>query len=57
MRLGFMTNILVKKGMVHLDEIAEWAAAQGFEDLEVGPTVPMERESCLSGFWRRVKWR
>ena len=40
MRLGFMTNILVKKGMVHLDEIAEWAAAQGFEDLEVGPTVP-----------------
>ena len=29
MRLGFMTNILVKKGMVHLDEIAEWAAAQG----------------------------
>ena len=44
MRLGFMTNILVKKGMVHLDEIAEWAAAQGFEDLEVGPTVPMERE-------------
>lgn len=44
MRLGFMTNILVKKGMVHLDEIAEWAAVQGFEDLEVGPTVPMERE-------------
>jgi len=44
MRLGFMTNILVKKGMLHLDEIAEWAAAQGFEDLEVGPTVPMERE-------------
>ena len=29
MRLGFMTNILVKKGMVHLDEIADWAAAQG----------------------------
>ena len=44
MRLGFMTNILVKKGMVHLDEIADWAAEQGFEDLEVGPTVPMERE-------------
>ena len=44
MRLGFMTNILVKKGMVHLDEIAEWAAAEGFEDLEVGAIAPMEGE-------------
>lgn len=44
MRLGFMTNILVKKGMGQLDEIAKWAAEQGFEDLEVGPTVPMERK-------------
>ena len=31
MRLGFMTNILVKKGMVHLDEIAEWAAARALK--------------------------
>lgn len=56
MRLGFMTNILVKKGMVHLDEIAEWAAVQGFEDLEVGPTVPMERE-LFERVWRRGRWR
>lgn len=44
MRIGFMTNFLVKKGLVHLDEIAKWAVEHGFEDLEVGPTVPMERE-------------
>lgn len=44
MKLGFMTNVLVKQGMKHLDEIAAWAEARGFRDLEVGPTVPMERD-------------
>lgn len=44
MRIGAMTNVLVKGGMKNLDELAEWAAKNGLEDLEVGPTVPLERE-------------
>lgn len=44
MKLGFMTNFLVNKGMHQLDEIAKFATENGFSDLEVGPTVPMERK-------------
>ncbi len=38
-----MTNALVKEGMKDLGNIAAWAEAAGFEDLEVGPTVPLEK--------------
>ncbi len=43
MRIGFMTNALVKAGMKDLGEIAAWAEMYGFEDLEVGRTVPLDR--------------
>jgi len=43
MHIGFMTNALVKEGMKNLKDIAEWAEINGFEDLEVGPTVPLDK--------------
>lgn len=43
MKIGFMTNILVKEGLKNFEQLAEWAVATGFEDLEVGPTVPLDQ--------------
>lgn len=43
MKLGFMTNAIAWKGMTDFEEIARWAVEQGFEDMEVGPTVPMDK--------------
>ena len=42
MKLGFMTNILVTHGMSTLQEIAQWGFDNGFQDLEVGPTVLLD---------------
>ena len=53
MRLGFMTNILVAKGMKDFPSIAEWAVENGFSDMEVGPTVPLDEklyEAVLSEY-------
>lgn len=44
LKIGLLTNFLVKEGMKNINEVAEWASQNGFEDLEVGPTVPMESE-------------
>jgi sugar phosphate isomerase/epimerase len=44
MQFGFMTNILVKQGMTSLSALAQWAEANGFTDMEVGPTVPLYEE-------------
>jgi sugar phosphate isomerase/epimerase len=44
MKMGFMTNILVSNGMESLDEIANWAVLNKFQDLEVGPTIPLDEE-------------
>ena len=44
MKIGFMTNCLVKKGLESFDDIAAWAVANGFEDMEVGPTVPLDEK-------------
>lgn len=44
MKLGFMTNVLVAKGMKALPEIASWAVDNGFSALEVGPTVPLDEK-------------
>jgi len=41
MRIGFLTNIF---GDLSLDKIANWAAENGFEFLEVGPHIPLEKE-------------
>lgn len=45
MKIGFLTNFLAKRGMSTLNEIADWAVENGFTDLEVGPTVPMDMEA------------
>lgn len=48
MRVGFMTNFLVKSGMKNFDELAAWAVENGFQDLEVGPTVPLDEKLYAS---------
>lgn len=44
MKLGFMTNILVSNGMKSLEDISTWAIENGFEDLEVGPTIELDQK-------------
>lgn len=44
MRVGLLTNFLVKLGMNDIVQIAEWASENGFTDLEVGPTLPMDQK-------------
>ena len=43
MRIGFMTNCIVKEGLKDFRDVAAWAEANGFEDMEVGPTIPLDR--------------
>lgn len=45
MKIGLLTNFLVKEGMEDLEEIANWAHDNDFEDLEVGPTIPLNRQA------------
>lgn len=45
MRIGLQTNSLAQEGMIDLEEIAAWAEDNGFEDLEVGPAVRLERRT------------
>ncbi len=42
MKIGFMTNSLVWAGMNDLEEITKWAKEHHFQDLEVGPNVPLQ---------------
>lgn len=44
MKLGFNTNSLMATGKMDLLSIADWAQENGFEMLEVGPSVPLEEE-------------
>lgn len=44
MKIGFLTNSLAWAGVKELDKIAEWAMANGFKDLEVGPNIPLKEE-------------
>lgn len=52
MRIGFMTNCLVKQGMKDFDELAAWAVENGFGDMEVGPTVPLD-EALYKGVLKK----
>ena len=59
MRIGFLTNALVEQSRRCGDErfttlpgVADWAAAHGFQDLECGPMLPLDRaafEQVLGG--------
>lgn len=44
MKIGLLTNFLVKEGMKNIHEVADWASQNGFSDLEVGPTLPLDYE-------------
>lgn len=52
MHIGFLTNCLVKQGMNNFDVLAQWAVENGFGDMEVGPTVPLD-ESLYSGVLKK----
>ena len=50
MRIGFLTNALVEQSrrcgdarFTTLPGVADWAAAHGFQDLECGPMLPLDR--------------
>lgn len=45
MRLGLITNSLTGIGITDLKEIADLAAANGIQELEVGPAIALERQS------------
>lgn len=42
MKIGFLTNRIVECGLTDLTDIANWSIANGFQDLEVGPTIQMD---------------
>lgn len=44
MKIGFLTNVMVQNGMKELKEIAAWGAGNGFEDMEVGPTIELKEQ-------------
>ncbi len=44
MKIGFHTNSLGWQGLKDLNKIADWAVENGFEDMEVGPAVPISEE-------------
>lgn len=43
MEVGMITNSLYGAGMTDIEKIADWAADHGFTQLEVGPSVPLDR--------------
>lgn len=43
MKLGFITNCFAWAGLNDLSAMAVWAAENGFTDLEVGPSIPLDR--------------
>ncbi len=50
MKIGFLTNALVEQArrsgsdrFQNLEEVAGWAASNGFTDLECGPMLPLDR--------------
>lgn len=45
MKIGFLTNSLNWQGLQELAEIADWGIDNRFEDLEVGPAIPLEEDT------------
>ena len=45
MRIGFHTNAIVWAGVNDIEEIAAFAAENGFDFLEVGPGIPLDRQT------------
>lgn len=49
MKLGFITNCFAWAGLNDLAAMADWAQANGFNDLEIGPSIPLNE-----GLFERV---
>ncbi|MGI6526240.1 MAG: sugar phosphate isomerase/epimerase family protein [Caldicoprobacterales bacterium] len=44
MEIGFITSSLISKNGMDLIQIADWAAENGFTQLEIGPTTPLDED-------------
>jgi sugar phosphate isomerase/epimerase len=44
-KLGFLTNALVWEGLNDIEKMAQWAAENGFQALEVGPALPLNEDA------------
>ena len=44
MKIGVLTNSLAMAGLRDVDRIADWAAANGFAELEIGPATILDEE-------------
>lgn len=44
MKLGFITNSLTWAGVKDLKSISAWGIENGFSDMEVGPTIPLDEK-------------
>jgi sugar phosphate isomerase/epimerase len=44
MKIGLLTNSLAWAGINELNKIADWAVENGFQDMEVGPSIPLNEE-------------
>ena len=44
MRMSLLTNSLSNLGITDLKEIAAWASANGINELDVGPAIPMDQK-------------
>lgn len=42
MKIGFLTNSLYQQGETELPQIVDWAVENGFTELEIGKTVPLD---------------
>lgn len=42
MNIGFLTNSLYKKGEMELPQMVDWAVDNGFTELEIGASVPLD---------------
>ncbi|RRD94726.1 sugar phosphate isomerase/epimerase [Clostridiales bacterium COT073_COT-073] len=43
-KYGFMSNVMVANGKKELDKIMKWAKEKGFNGVEVGPTIPLNKD-------------
>lgn len=54
MRMSLLTNSLTGIGISDLKTIADWAAENGICELDVGPAVPLDKNSMVQ-CWMRGK--
>ena len=45
MHVGMLTNSLFGVGETDFAKVAHWAAQQGFKEIEVGASVPLDKEA------------